>query len=489
MYFPLSKIRRTTLVLNLILIVVVLGSCRKFVEIDTPSTQIATADVFKSSASATAAQTTIYANMSSGIYYGITLPCALLSDELVNYSSPTSSNNFLYYTNSMAATQNLGIWTAGYPNIYAANSIIEQLKNNTSIPANVSKQLTGESKFVRALWFFYLTNQYGDLPLVLTTDYRINGPISRTPQSDVYNQIIADLKDADNLLNNNYVDLSDTTVTTERVRPNKAAAEALLARVYLFTKQYANAEALSTQVINNSLYKLCPNLSGSTNSVFLKNSSEAIWQLATPIPSSSATTDGQLLFLNAVPSTGTQRCTAINQFLLSAFEPNDKRFSQWVGLYTAPNRTKYYFPYKYQSHDISTSAASPTEYLMVLRLSEQYLIRAEAEAYQGKISNALADLNLIRNRAGLPNYAGAQDQASLLAAILHERQVELFTEWGHRWFDLIRTNTINSVMGSPGNVYSSKLGTPGSWNPQWQLFPVPSTEIIADPNLSQNPGY
>jgi hypothetical protein len=72
------------------------------------------------------------------------------------------------------------------------------------------------------------------------------------------------------------------------------------------------------------------------------------------------------------------------------------------------------------------------------------------------------------------------------SAILHERQVELFAEWGHRWFDLIRTGTVNSVMGSPGNVCAMKRGV---WNANDTLYPIPQSEIKNDVNLTQNLGY
>jgi hypothetical protein len=121
-------------------------------------------------------------------------------------------------------------------------------------------------------------------------------------------------------------------------------------------------------------------------------------------------------------------------------------------------------------------------------LAEQYLIRAEAEANgaPGGVSQAVIDLNTIRKRAGLGGYIGSQVTDSVLTAIYHERQVELFTEWGNRWFDLKRTGLVNAVMGSPGNVCQQKGG---NWNPDWQLYPIALSELQADPNLKQNSGY
>jgi hypothetical protein len=115
---------------------------------------------------------------------------------------------------------------------------------------------------------------------------------------------------------------------------------------------------------------------------------------------------------------------------------------------------------------------------MYLRLSEQYLIRAEARAQQNKLSEAAADLNLIRNRATLPNVTAAT-QSDLLTAIHNERRFEFFAESGHSFFDLKRTRTIDTVM----------LQAKSLWRTGSALFPIPQSEILLNPNLSQNPGY
>jgi len=106
------------------------------------------------------------------------------------------------------------------------------------------------------------------------------------------------------------------------------------------------------------------------------------------------------------------------------------------------------------------------------------LIRAEAEAWQNQLTAAATDLNTVRGRAGLMPTT-ATDQAGLLAAIAHERQVEFFTEWGQRWFDLKRTGAINATLGS----------LKPTWTADASLLPIPLNEIEADPNLTQNPGY
>jgi len=214
------------------------------------------------------------------------------------------------------------------------------------------------------------------------------------------------------------------------------------------------------------------------NAVFLANSQEAIWQLQVPDAYPWATSDGrQFIPVNSVVTPGFY----LTDELLGAFEPDDQRRLNWVGS-NLNSGTYYYYPYKYKVR--IGSSGGVTEYYMVLRLAEQYLIRAEAEANGagGGLSAAIADLNTIRERAGLPDYAGSSDANAVLAAIYHERQVELFTEWGHRWLDLKRTGNAHNIL--------STIPHKSPWHGDYQLlYPIPITEMQNDPNLLQNNGY
>jgi len=121
----------------------------------------------------------------------------------------------------------------------------------------------------------------------------------------------------------------------------------------------------------------------------------------------------------------------------------------------------------------------------VLRVAEQYLIRAEARAHLNKLNDAIDDINVIRARASLGGLPYLQEQNGVLDAVAKERQIELFAEWGHRWFDLKRTGKIDSVMSQ---ITPQKIGG-GMWNSYQQLYPIPRGEMISDPNLTQNNGY
>lgn len=455
-------------------------SCKKFVTVDLPIDRIAANTVFNSNATATAAQLNIYTQMGSGNFpYYLLLLTGSSSDEFFSYSKDIVLTG--YYTNGASAinVRASDLWSPLYNYIYQANAVIEGLGSNNAVNANVSKQLVGEAEFVRAYFHFYLTNLYGDIPLVISTNYSTNATISRTSQSEVYKQIIKDLLDAEAKLSTHFVDASDTSITSERIRPTMWAAAALLARVYLYTNDNSNAYSQSNMVIaNTNLFKL----NSSLGQVFLSNNNEAIWQLQPISTGGFDTPEGYNLILTGNPSTGLNNCSTISQQLFKAFEANDARRTGWISSVSVGTNV-YYYPYKYKIRTGSNS-----EYSTQLRLAEQYLIRAEAQANGagGGIGGAISDLNVIRERASLPDYSGPSDRQSVVNAIMHERQVELFVEGGHRWLDLKRTGLANSVLGAPGNVSVSKGG---AWNANSALYPIPQSERNNDPNLSQNQGY
>lgn len=497
--------RQLSKYISILMMLSVVSGCKKLVDVDPPKTFITQTNVFTSDATAISVMTGMYMNMvQNSIYSGnasISVYAGLSSDEMGLWSSSTNSTLLAYYQNNLrlsTATAYFGseTWAPAYKFIYICNSAIEQLNSSdgSGLSAGVRKQLIGEAKFMRAFHYFYLVNLFGDLPLALNTDYKAINILSRTPASEVWKQIIADLKDAKQLLSNSYLNATLTASTDERVRPTYWAATAMLARVYLYTGNYAEAEAQATEVINNSSLFALPSL----NSAFLRNSKEAIWQLqpvgATGTINPINTLDGYYFI---IPSTGPSNTFTynLNNTLVNSFEAGDDRKVNWVNSYTS-GATKLYYPTKYKLNTTGTpTSATQTEYLMVLRLGEQYLIRAEARARLNNISGAMADINTVRTRARavptvtvpnpLPDFLPSVSQAQALINVAHERQVELFTELGHRWLDLKRTGAVDSVM----TIQTPAKATGNSWNSYQKLYPVFQADILANPNLSQNQGY
>src|SRR5260221_4052313 len=117
---------------------------------------------------------------------------------------------------------------------------------------------------------------------------------------------------------------------------------------------------------------------------------------------------------------------------MNAFQIDDLRRTSWIRDTTIGMNT-FHYPFKYKVK----SADNLSEYYIVLRLAEQYLIRAEARNNLGDNTGAVSDLNTIRARAGLANSTAATKE-DISTALQYERRIELFAEWGHRWFDLNR---------------------------------------------------
>jgi hypothetical protein len=519
-----KKIIRVKWIFLSSLITLISSGCRKLVEAPLPTESISDENVYSIDATAIAVLNDIYVRMNEDgqPFQGsqsINLFAGLSADELTLYNGGIGSGNFYdrYYTNNLV--QALGTTLAGseqwsrlYFYIFKCNAVIEGLSSSQAdkLTPAVRQQLVGETKFLRAFYYFYLVNMFGDVPLALSTDPEVNSVLLRSPKAQVYNQIITDLKDAEGLLRDNFVALASglISVTTERVRPTKWAASALLARVYLYygnltsdVSNYTNAEERATAVISNtSLFGPLPTL----NQAFLKNSREAIWQLQ-PTNQFFNTLEARSLIVPAAgPVSNNLNWAYLSKQWLTNFESGDQRkvLGNWIDttIYnlTPIIRDTVAFCYKYKKSEqdltIVTSGSTQgytlmTEYFMMLRLGEQYLIRAEARAQQGKIGEAQQDLNTIRNRAGLGN-TPASDKTSLLTAILKERQVELFCEWGNRWFDLKRTNNIDAVM-----TIATLLKSNGTiqWRPYQSLYPLPYSDLflnnLPNPYLTQNQGY
>ncbi|BAV04955.1 SusD family protein [Filimonas lacunae] len=446
-----------------------LFSCKKFTDVPAPNNQLSSGVVYTNNATLKSAVAGMYATLavsnSFDLQTGLTACAAMSADEMV-YPTGTDYDGFVYNTLSVNDFNVLNQWAGFYETIYQANSIIEGVQNSAKgvLTDSLKNNVIGECKFLRAFCHFYLTNLWGKVPLITSTDAMKNNTVSRSEVATVYNQIILDLLEAKNLLRKDYVYAGG-----ERTRVNAYGAMALLARVYLYNGNTVAAEAYADSVLSaTSLYGLLP--AASLGGLFVKNNTEAIFQL---VPSSTPgyTSEGNYFQLlnNSIPY------YAIPASFVNAFETGDKRLANWVGVQKVGANT-YYYPYKYKQRGSATITAA--EYVTFLRLGEQYLVRAEARNGNNNISGALDDINVIRARAGLGNVsASTTEEVKLL--IEKERRLELMNEYGHRWLDLKRTKRADAVLGAVKT----------SWTSNAALYPIPLTEINNNHNLTQNDGY
>jgi len=472
---------KTGFQLFIIIICLCIQGCKKFLDIPAPSTSINENNVYKSDYTASAVLTGIYSQMmnefTSGGITSISLLQELASDNIV-LNNLTLTGYMNWWRNSLTAdyfdTAGYGNYFSNfYPKIYIINAAIEGLENSSSISEEVKQRLLGEAYFLRAFYYFYLVNLYGDIPLVLSTDYTVNALMPRISSNRVYDQIEKDLNKSIGLLDDNYVDATIIKTTTERVRPNLSTALALLARTQLYRKEYSLSEAISTKIINKSYtYSLI-----GLDSVFKKNSRETIWALQ-PVKQGYNTDEAAVFILTRIPGIQSPKHSYLSNSLMSSFNKDDQRASKWIGTFTSGSII-YPFAAKYK---VDANTNSVTEYCIVFRLAEQYLIRAEARAELNNIEGALSDLNAIRLRAGLQAiYPLTINEVK--QAIQLERRSEFFAEWGHRWFDLKRTNQLDAAMQA---AMEFKHGT---WSSYKSVYPIPNSEILRDVNLTQNQGY
>lgn len=451
------------LALSAVLALILFNSCDNFVEVDLPKSQLTSNAVFEDAETANAAMAGLHTKLRmngilAGSATGLSSMLGLYTDEF-NYYQPNSVSNLFNNSLTAGTPQVSDIWNQSYNQIYVANSIIEGIEKSTAITHDQKNQLMGEALFVRAILHFTLTGIYGNIPYAATTDYITNSKISKVPTGQIYQNALEDLKRAADLLPEKYI-------SNERIRPNRSAVKALLARLYLYMKLYPEASAAASSVINNPLYKKESNL----DRIFLKGSTETIWQLM-PGTAGANTQEGDLYIFKVGPPP----IVGLREEFINSFEPQDKRKTQWTATVTNGNQ-RWYYAYKYKQDQ---PTASSLEYSIVLRLAEQYLIRSEARAFQGDLAGAKEDLNIIRNIAGLSN-TDALSSEDIIADILQQRRFELFTEFGQRFFDLKRFGKLDEALSTlkPG------------WDANDRLWPIPVLELNSNPNLNpQNQGY
>lgn len=436
-------------------------SCSKFLDIPAPTTNLVDRSVFADSSTATAAVLGLYYKAMEnglGIWDGGGTMCAgLQSDELLLTSLAPTIQEFYFYgltpTNSLVTSY----WTELYQIVYQANAILDQLVHSTKLSATLVEKLSGEAYLMRGLALYRLQHWYGAIPMPLTPDFTTTAQLERTPEAAVWEQVASDWRKAAELLPEGYGSVNKT-------RPTRYAALGLLSRVYLLQGKWAEAEAAVTAIVAaNQNYSLAE----APNQVFSVNSPETIWQLRPVEPNANTSISSLLGQREGVPPFATYQ-----PGFVADMDDSDLRKQQWIYTYEEDG-TRYWQPMKYQYPNTSLG----TEYLVLIRLGELYLNRAEACIQQNKLSAAVADINLIRARAGLAPIA---ENDHLMEQLMQERKWELQVEQDFRWTDLKRWGKLGEIAGAL---------KPNDWKPTAAVLPLPQVELNNNPTLTQNPGY
>jgi hypothetical protein len=395
-----------------------------------------------------------------------------------------------------------GIWRKCYDAINSANLCINRI-GDAPISTNIKNRLIGEVKYLRALHYFMLSNTFGDVPL-WTGELNLAevGALPRKAVGAVRNQIKADLLDASNLLPLSYP-------AADVGRATKGAALGLLAKVYLFDRDWVNAQKYAQMVVDGNQYQLVSfaNLFDVFNK--FKNNKESLFEIqykrdnATnvnvkvhyyhtwflPLKDANGTTYAGVNFGNSV-----MRAFEVlypSAVLVNMFETGDLRKNVTVA--TGYNNTTFNrFPkpgrpwFGAKFWDLESNDQSSGKDLYFMRYADVLLILAEAMNEQNN-PQALTWINKIRaEHGGLTTPVSGLDQDGIRALIFKERAIEFVGEFGRKW-DLFRWKKIVDAVKSVGADNPLGAANVKDFN---NLFPIPQTEIAKNPNLNpQNPGY
>ncbi|HVU55394.1 MAG TPA: RagB/SusD family nutrient uptake outer membrane protein [Puia sp.] len=446
-----------------------LCGCKKFLDLQ-PISDVTSAAYYKTATQAETTLTGAYDALQPATYYGFHE--FNLSDVQSDNSSAGGDSPDIFQVDNFTATPTNLVILQQWPQVYTAigrdNDVIDHV---TAMDASLftgqrKEQIIGEAKFLRALNYFNLVREYGNIPLQLKSVSELDNSVINLPQSspeDVYNAIIADLQyAADNLP----ADMANG-------RAGKGAALGMLAKVYLTLKNWQKAADYAQQVIDLNKY--------STNIAYddiftQKHNTEVIFDIQfTGGPEGTSLPD--LLLPYPLATYEFKKFGTPTPDMIAAYEPGDVRKASSIIFQTTIDGPNFPHVYKYRN---AAAFAAATNFI-VLRFADVKLMLAEAlnEISYGD-PKSFAALNDIRQRAGLSAYTNVTlpDQSAFREALYKERRVELAFE-GHRWADLVRTGrALSTMQATYPNITAERL-----------VLPIPQPEIDKDKALKQNPGY
>lgn len=411
-----------------------------------------------------------YDGLQGAGYYGQRMMIG--PDILADNVRLTNSNSNRYFqdrVNTPGTGQNL--WGL-YGTINRINFVLAGIDNANTTPAEKS-QLKGEALFLRALLYHDMVRSHAYEPTKVVNGFNLGVIIRDQPTADVaqadfrtratvaevYQFIERDLQQAITLLAPN----------TSRLRATRGAAQALLARVYLYWERWNDAIRLSTDAMNGTPAVLIT-ATGYANAWRSAPNPESLFEINYVQATESLGSNESMQSLTTLV-TGSWGDVVPTNEVLGLFEPTDVRRALIIPGVKGGEPVQFVQKY--------TGARGPwTDNIAVIRFSELMLIRAEAYAETNQIALAIADLNRLRsNRGASPVAAATREEAVEL--ILRERRMELLLE-GHRWYDLKRKGRDITKAGLSAIVPYTDFRI---------LAPIPVTEVQLNNLLRQNPGY
>ncbi|RAJ83135.1 putative outer membrane starch-binding protein [Chitinophaga dinghuensis] len=467
-----------------------LGACKKSLD-ETPRGFLTPDNAFQDASDAQTAVNGMLSQLQPQAYYQRTIyiitECS--TDGLMPITGQTPERTEMYnltYTAGNAEIKNW--WQNSYKLISRANDIIANVPK-ISMDDTQKKNLLGNAYFLRGMAYFDLVRSFGDVPLLLTTVTGINDPNirpTRTAAATVYKQVIADLQYAEsNCFPENKITLKGMV--------SSGAASAMLARVYLQRNSTAWKESTDNQnaldecnkVIGSGLYKLLPNY----QDIFdcdKKNGPEHIFSVQFGSNGTGTTQNIIVRMFSPAGLGGSGSFLASPLFYTQGYYGTEDVRRTW-NLSNSDGTATPVAPYvaKYRDPQWVKGSNNARNNWIVLRYADVLLMQSEAMNNLDPSNVAKFNgLNQVRQRAGLTaasyqlNLSNTPTPDAFVDTLVKDRARELFVE-GHRRWDLIRLGRYKQVEQQLGNTLQDYQ----------QLFPLPQSELDANPNLKQNPLY
>lgn len=415
------------------------------------------------------------------------------------------------------------VWQEPFKCIYRANSILENISPDAVTDEAQRNSFEGQAYFMRAFSNWYLLNLFQNIPLITSTPKSFDEyfPTQATP-NEVWDQIIADLEQAKNLL-------PATWDGPNAGRPTSGSAAGMLGKSHLYRGNWAAAETALMEVVNSGNYSLLPAEQYHENfGVTNENNQESVFELqylgletfswGVDIP--GVGTMGNFHIDYAPPSKSPDQSHYVNSWVKDLFEKNGETVRRNATLaYDYEGSTGYggvaftedlaeditlansenmepIFTRKYAGMDLGSRDA--IDFLgtnvgnnwRIIRYADVLLMIAEAQNEQGKTAEAIANINQVRERAQVATLENGLSNDDVRQAIIDERVLELTGE-GHRFFDLVRWGLADDYMGETSlhgdHPKSLSGGTFATGRDEYIWIPV--SELAANANLKQNLGY
>ncbi|CAN5483063.1 RagB/SusD family nutrient uptake outer membrane protein [soil metagenome] len=387
-------------------------------------------------------------------------------------------------------------WASQYVGVRRANLVLDNVPD-IPMDADLKNRYLAEAKFLRAWFYINLVKTFGDVPLILSSELE-SYDLSRTPKQEVYNQIIKDLEEAIQVLPEQYP-------AAERGRATKGAAQAYLGKVYLYLNNFPKAEEYFGEVINSGVYSLDPDYLTMFLHTGETSTDEHIFQVQFVDDQGAMPARNRLTTVFGSRARNGWGFNLPTQDFVDAFEEGDPRL--WHTVYkngdvmpdneiaNVGNSTTGYLNKKYYvpAYDRIGGSINVGRDDIYMRLGKVLLWYAEAANENGNTQQALAALNMVRERAreGNPNILPditETNKDALREIIWHEQRVEFGQEF-ERFFELVRQGRAGEVLRAYAEKYDTAKGS-GFRDGVNEIFPIPQTEInLSGGVLVQNPGY